>query len=129
MSPFHHVDDIAHVEPMDEIGLTGWKLVGARVIFHALPGLTVEWLQRIVDCHLARVAVLGETAAPRDCPLSVAGIRAQVRTIEGGFAVEIRAVDTPAAALVLSRSRVLASRAETREPGMSKTGQKPMKEE
>src|SRR5699024_11191603 len=29
-------------------------LQGARVTFRAVPGMTAEWLQRVVDCHLAR---------------------------------------------------------------------------
>ena len=36
------------------------KDVGATVVFRAVPGMTAEWLQRVVDCHLARAAAVGQ---------------------------------------------------------------------
>jgi hypothetical protein len=34
---------------------------GAVISFRATPGLTAQWLQRVIDCHLARNAALGHT--------------------------------------------------------------------
>ena len=64
MSPFHHREDITVVGtvkagPGIYAGAGGTSPNGARVAFRAVPGLTGEWLQRVVDCHLARNAVIG----------------------------------------------------------------------
>jgi len=40
--------------------------------------MTAEWFQRIVDCHLARNASLGFSAAEMPyCPLNVKGVHAR----------------------------------------------------
>lgn len=88
------------------------KLLGAEVAIRAERGVTAEWLQRVVNCHIARNA-LGEggSAAMRDCPLAVAGISASVRSTGAGFAVEISANEpgSGAAEEVLRRASRLAS--------------------
>ncbi|MDX2054611.1 MAG: hypothetical protein SFV15_19580 [Polyangiaceae bacterium] len=62
-SPFAHSADIESVTELREnarparvnVGRdAATRLAGATIVFRASPGLTVEWLQRIVDCHLAR---------------------------------------------------------------------------
>ena len=88
------------------------RLMGATVTLRAERGVTAEWLQRVVNCHIARNA-LGEvgSAAMRDCPLAVAGISASVRSTGVGFAVEISANEpgSGAAEEVLRRASRLAS--------------------
>lgn len=64
ISPFEHPADIIQVEPLILRGDTGklgpgGQMLGATVTFRAVPGLTAEWLQRLVNCHLARNAALG----------------------------------------------------------------------
>jgi hypothetical protein len=82
--------------------------VGTVVTFRAVPGMTAEWLQRVVNCHLARNASLGH-AVPEmpECPRVPRGAQARVRSTGDGFAVEIRSDDEAAAREILARARRL----------------------
>ncbi len=112
MSPFERVEDIAIVEPLRE--RTGnykaprVRTTGAVVTFRALPGMTAEWLQRTIDCHLARNAALGHVAPEMpSCPLVPNGVEAQVSSTGNGFAVTIRSDDSKTADEILSRAQRL----------------------
>ena len=122
-SPFDHRENVASVEPlyvMDRgaVDVSGSgpaqpprgtrHLAGAVVMLRAAPGMTAEWLQRVVDCHLARNAALGhEVPEMPYCPLVPNGAEATVTPARGGFAVTIQS-DVPASAEeVLRRSRGL----------------------
>ena len=116
MSPFEHYADIAGIESLVET-TQGSKqatsrTTGVTVTVRAVPGLTTEWLQRIVDCHLARNAALGHVVPEMpNCPLVPNGVTAQVRSVRGGFAVDIRSDDSDAVAEVRARaSRMVATR-------------------
>lgn len=94
MSPFAHREDIVQAEPV--LAPSGSKSpprqVGVTVVFRAVPGLTSEWLQRLIDCHIARNAVLGHDIPEMAyCPLAVRGVTAHVRVEHGGYAVALRA--------------------------------------
>ena len=71
MSPFEHREDIVAVaslvvpEANARASTPAERLLGAAVTFRAVPGLTAEWLQRLVDCHLARNAALGPVVSRR----------------------------------------------------------------
>jgi hypothetical protein len=113
ISPFDHTEDIAAIAPLTErLGTsatdTSERTAGAVVTFRAVPGMTSEWLQRIVDCHLARNASLGH-AVPEmpDCPLVPRGAQARVRSTGDGFAVEIRSDDNATAREILARAKRL----------------------
>lgn len=93
VSPFFHTEDIIRVE---KIGAEshGDVLVGVRVVFRPLPGMTADWLQRVVDCHVARNAAVGfEHLHMEYCPLAAKGVTAVVRPVGDGLAVEIRPSD------------------------------------
>jgi hypothetical protein len=114
LSPFDHPEDIRAVSRVSEEVKTGKavspRTAGAEVIFRAVPGLTAEWLQRVVDCHLARNAAIGHEAASADmpnCPLTVRGAQATVRSVGDGFAVTIRSADNAAAAEIGRRAESL----------------------
>lgn len=111
-SPFERTEDIASVAALTEpSGPKGGVPVtmGAVVTFRAVPGMTAEWLQRIVDCHLARYAALGHTAPEMpDCPLVPKGATASVASTGAGFAVTVRAEDPAAGAEILARAQRLA---------------------
>lgn len=114
MCPFGHMDDIASVTPLTEeqrgARTSTRRTTGATVTFRAVPGMTAEWLQRVVDCHLARVAVLGHDAPEMpNCPLEPNGAEAHVSSTGNGFAVAIRANDPTAGADILARAQHLAS--------------------
>lgn len=111
-SPFSHRADIASVEELWEdvrVGRsTTRRRAGATVMFRAVRGLTREWLQRVVDCHLARNAALGHDVPEMpDCPLVPMGVTAHVRSEGDEFAVDIRGETNEAADEVLRRARSL----------------------
>lgn len=115
-SPFDHRDDIASVEPLSENVSSGKggqppKMTGAVITFRALPGLTAEWLQRVVDCHLARNAALGHDVPEMpSCPLVPKNVTARVTSTGAGFAVAVRSDDSDTAVEVLRRARSLVAR-------------------
>jgi hypothetical protein len=109
ISPFDRVEDIASVSPLTEetgtVKTPRPRTAGAVVIFRAVPGLTAEWLQREVDCHLARNASLGHVAeAMPNCPLVPKGASAKVESTGSGFKVTVRSDDDASAKEILERA-------------------------
>ena len=114
ISPFFHREDIKSVSPLVEQVRNGKnvidKRVGATVVFRALPGMTAEWLQRVVDCHLARAAAMGHAMPEMDyCPLELNNVTAKVTSGGDGFAVNIRSNDAPTVDQVIARATALTS--------------------
>lgn len=113
-SPFDHREDIARVEPLyvKEGGKSpSQSLVGAVAVFRAVPGMTAQWLQRVVDCHLARNAALGHDVPEMSyCPLVPKGVSATVTPAQGGLAIEIRSDDPATAKEILRRAEAARSR-------------------
>jgi hypothetical protein len=116
MSPFEHREDIRSVSPLREdikMGKsTSFRMAGAEVVFGAVPGMTAEWLQLVVNCHLARNAAIGHEAAAADmpyCPLTLRGAQASVRSVGDGFVVAIRASDEETSKEILRRAEALRS--------------------
>lgn len=114
MSPFAHVEDIASVEELREsagVRDPSTRLRGAIVTFRAVQGMTAEWLQRLIDCHVARNSALGHVVPEMaDCPLVPKGVSARVTSTGSGFAVSIAGEDNTAAEEILARSRRLLPR-------------------
>lgn len=115
ISPFHYAEDIAGVDALT-VSRGGGKLprsevtVGAVVTVRAVPGLTPEWLRRVVDCHIARSSALGHVVPEMpNCPLVPKGVSATVSSTGTGFAVEIRSSDAAGGEDVLARARRLVS--------------------
>lgn len=116
MSPFEHAEDVVSVRPLLSASVTpgrgyrGGHTVGAVVTFRAVEGMTVESLQRVIDCHLARNASLGHVVPEQsNCPLVPRGVRAHVFSAGEAFAVAIRSRDRRTAREVLLRARRLIS--------------------
>ncbi len=112
MSPFEHKDDIAAVEPLqvtnNNARVGGARTVGATVTFRAVPGMTAEWLQRVVDCHAARNAAIGHVVPEMPtCPLVPNGVSAKVTSTGAGFAVAIQSDDADTSREVLRRAMLL----------------------
>lgn len=111
-SPFDHREDIESVEPL-YVGTSSGKLTtkrldGAIVTFRAIPGMTAQWLQRVIDCHLARNAALGHDVPEMAyCPLVPKGVTATVSGTQTGFAVAIRGDSQETANEVLRRAQAL----------------------
>jgi hypothetical protein len=111
-SPFDHFEDVASVAPLyEDAGNSkqpSRRVVGAIVTFRAVPGMTAEWTQRLVDCHLARNAALGHVVPEMpDCPLVPNHVTAAVTSTGAGFAVAIRSSDADVAKEVLARAQRL----------------------
>jgi hypothetical protein len=114
VSPFFHREDILRVELKPHaapfVDTWGNKLptAGAVITLRAVPGLTVEWLQRIVDCHIARNTALGYDVPEMSyCPLAVKGATATVQSARGAFDVVVVASDTTAIDEIVRRARAL----------------------
>ena len=113
MSPFSHREDIAKVEPLTSSG--GSKAVpttvGAVITFRATPGMTAQWLQRLVDCHLARsAAMVHDVPEMAYCPLMPKSTTARVVAREAGFAVEVRSADSDSVKEIIRRAQALVGR-------------------
>ncbi|HVU50987.1 MAG TPA: hypothetical protein VHL80_09900 [Polyangia bacterium] len=79
---------------------------GARILLRAEPGMTAEWLQRIAECHMAKVAV----AVPgtlSTSPLDVRGALVSVQSTGDGFSVDITSPDVKTAREILTRARAI----------------------
>ncbi len=114
MSPFNHIEDIESVAPFMGPVSTGKvptrRMLGAVVTFRAIPGMTAEWLQRVIDCHLARNASLGHMVAEMpNCPLVPNGVQVSVTSTGNGFSVMIRSDDSTVAREILDRAERLRS--------------------
>ena len=84
------------------------RLAGAIVTFLAVPGMTPEWLQRLIDCHLARNAALGHVVLEMpDCPLVLRGVSAHAGATENGFEVAISSEDADTAKQIQARAQRL----------------------
>jgi hypothetical protein len=113
-SPFEHVEDIARIVVLRSRwqspgrGFRGSRPTGALVTFRRAEGMTVDSLQRVVDCHLARNAALGH-AVPElpSCPLVPRGVRAQVSSTSAGLAVTLQATHPRAGREIARRVRSL----------------------
>ena len=111
-SPFAHREDIRSVSKLSRDESVGKRIVprdaGATVVFRPTPGLTPEWLQRIVDCHLARNAAVGHDMPEMSyCPLVPRGATATVRSVGDGFAVDVSAADATTADEIWRRAQQL----------------------
>lgn len=112
VSPFAHREDIEKVERVWERREPGRaeepRQLGAAVYYRPVPGLTAEWLQRLVDCHLARNAALGHDRPEMAfCPLALRDVRAAVRSTGKGFAVTVTSTDPRLAREILHRASAL----------------------
>jgi hypothetical protein len=90
VSPFFHVEDIVRI---DKVAVDSSRdvLTGAKVLFRQLPGMTPALLQKILDCHLARNAVVGyATARAEGSPLAAPGLIVFVSPVADGLAVDVR---------------------------------------
>lgn len=104
VSPFAHVKDIVRVEPL----ANGPHVLGAKVTFRPVQGLTTEGLQRIVDCHVAEADALGHNLPEETfCPLNLPNVKATVTAAPDGFEVAVATDDRAAAKEVLRRAQAL----------------------
>lgn len=79
------------------------QLVGAGVSLRAMPGVTEQWLGRVIVCHEAYAAALPLAARSR----AFVGAQFAVASDRVGFRVEITAPDRDRALSVFERARAL----------------------
>lgn len=113
-SPFYHREDIARVAEIRRQAVQGsanlGETRGGTAVLRAVPGLTAEWLQRLVDCHRARAASVGYAMPEMGyCPLALRGVEARVTSTGDGFAVDVTSEDPAVAAEVWQRMKALAA--------------------
>ena len=114
-SPFAHREDIASVTPLTVNVPSGKgqyaRTEGAIVTFRAVRGMSAQWLQRVIDCHLARNAAFGHSAPEMNfCPLALSNVAARVTATDAGFAVALRSDDEATRSEILRRSSALVGR-------------------
>lgn len=110
MSPFEHAEDIRSVMALREPNDASGKLVGAVITFVPVPGMDPAWLQRVIDCHLARNASLGHVVPEMpSCPLVPNHVTATVAMAGDAVMVTVRSDDPASAKEVLSRAERLRS--------------------
>jgi hypothetical protein len=113
-SPFVHTDDIIDVEPLylpttSDAGRLERK--GAVFTFRQLPGMTTQWLQKVMSCHIARNDAMGHVVPEMEtCPLVPPNVKALVRPTTAGFAVEVSSTDSGSVAEILRRADLLQQR-------------------
>jgi hypothetical protein len=92
--------------------------VGVAVYIKAEPGMTQQWLGRIIACNVAHVAAMG--GADRPSPLSVANTQVAVSSTSVGFRVTVTSKDASVARSVIDKGEELAANA--RAPGSPAIG-------
>lgn len=103
-TPFAHREDIAAVAAE----LDGDRVVGARIRFHRVEGLTAAWLGTALACHRARAAVLGfDPDYMAYDPSVLANAVTEVIDEPAGVTVVIRAADDATALAVYGRAEDL----------------------
>jgi hypothetical protein len=113
ISPFYHREDIISVsvleEPIKGLGRQPvMKTTGAKIEFRAVPGMTAEWLQRVVECHIARASAAGHNMPEMDyCPLVPKGVKASVSSTGNGFSVDVTSGDAATVKEIIRRAQAL----------------------
>jgi hypothetical protein len=82
------------------------QLVGVRIDVRATPGVTQQWIGRVIGCHAAHYAVAGAAGAPAS-PVLVPGARVRVSSTADGFRISITSDDLDVARQALSAGRAL----------------------
>ncbi len=107
--PFGHRDRIEGVQVVRErlFPKAPEQPVGVAVTLRAAPGLTEQWIGRVIQCHLAHKAVVGARVAEETCPLSVDDARVDLSSTHSGFRVTITSKDPAAARALIQRCSTL----------------------
>lgn len=100
-SPFVRRPDIVSVEEYRE----GKALMGARITFRKVKGLSKAWLTKSIGCHQARAAKLG---FPREfmphCPLALKHTSTSIDETEDTVTATLRSEDPIIAAQIYGRA-------------------------
>jgi hypothetical protein len=109
--PLARRDRIAAIEPLSVRPYPKDPILqpaGVAVYLRAAPGMTEQSLGRVLECHLAHHAVVGDRVADRTSPLFVDDARVALSATGDGFRIAITARDVTAARQIIERARALA---------------------
>jgi hypothetical protein len=101
----------ARIESVDVLRDRTWakgmmQPVGVAIDLRAEPGVTEQWLSRVLECHLAHQAVVGRSAYDWS-PLSQYGAKITVTSTATGFRVTITSPDIDVARSVIAKGESL----------------------
>lgn len=107
--PFARPDRITDVEVLRDRPYPKEMLqpAGAAIYVRASAGLTEEWMARVLECHLAHHAVVGDRMIGRPSPLFVDDARVSLSSTGDGFRIAITTHDVSAAREIIERARGL----------------------
>jgi hypothetical protein len=107
--PFARKDQIVGVEPLQGRPNTkaAQRPVGVAVYLRATPGMTEQWIGRVIECHLAHRAVVGTRVAEQACPLATEEAQIDVSSTDTGFRVSITSKDVTVARSLIDRCHAL----------------------
>jgi hypothetical protein len=119
-SPFAQREAIQEIVPHR----FGTSLVGVHIVFKPIPGLTVSWMRRAIECHQARWETLGRPAGYLSGdPTLVEGAAVTVSESDHRVVVLVETQTETGTQLVLRRANdLIASRFPVRTPGRSVPG-------
>ncbi len=80
---------------------------GVAVYLRATPGMTEEWLGRILECHLAHHGVVGERMTDHASPLFVEDTRIALSSTGDGFRIAITSRNVSTAREIIERAQTL----------------------
>jgi hypothetical protein len=108
---FAHRDQIVALDEVRDRRFPKWppQLFGVSLTIRATPGVTEEWIGRVIQCHVAHYAVVGAAASKEPSPLLVVGAVIRVSSTGLGFRVSITSSDIEVAREVLNAGRSLTS--------------------
>jgi len=111
--PFGHAGDVTSVSVIQERPAASLDMhedertAGAEIVLRATPAMTAEWLQRNVDCYMARAATGPATPEMANSPLTLRNIDATVSSTGNGFAVSVTSEDPDTVAEIIRRAEAL----------------------
>jgi hypothetical protein len=109
--PFTHRDWIAGVEVVRERffpkAQAPLQPAGVAVYLRATPGITEQWIGRVIECHLAHRLVVGDGVAEQTCPLTLDDTRVGVSSTPTGFRVAVTSKDITVARSLIDRCQAL----------------------
>ena len=114
LGPFFGRAEVEGVEELyDYVGRGGRVFRGAAISVRPTATLTAEWLQRNIECHIARTAAHGYDAKEMSkCPFGVEGVYVSVRSGGDKFIVDVKSREVAKAHEVWRRARALGSLAQ-----------------
>ena len=83
------------------------RVAGARIVMRARPAMTREWLQRTVDCYVARTHSGPVTPEMTTSPLALDEVEATVESTGDGFAINVTSEDNRVVKEIIRRAEAL----------------------